>query len=71
MKKIKIEKMELKRIINDLEKASDTFDGFGSLIWDMQMPSENEEKQYDESGELLRRSITKLNKVRGYKKKRI
>ena len=37
----------------------------------MQMLSENEEKRYGEAEVLLTTSITKLKKVRGYKKKRI
>jgi len=71
MKKIKIEKKELKKIIGDLEKASDTFDSIGMWVIELDILEEDEEKQYDEAGALLRRSITKLKKVRGYNKKTI
>ena len=62
MKKIKIEKKELKKIIGDLEKASDTFDSIGMWFIELDIMEEDEEKQYDEAGALLRRSITKLKK---------
>ncbi len=71
MKKIKIEKKDLKKIIGDLEKASDTIDSIGMWFIELDIMEEDEEKQYDEAGALLRRSITKLNKVRGYNKKTI
>ena len=63
MKKINIEKEELKRIINDLEKASDTFDGFGCSFWDVL--EENEAKQYGEAEVLLTTCIEKLKKLEG------
>ena len=62
MKKIKIEKKELKKIISDLEKASDTIDSIGMWFIELDIMEEDEEKQYDEAGALLRRSITKLKK---------
>ena len=63
MKKINIEKEELKRIINDLKKASVIFDGFGCLFWDML--SKNEGKRYGEAEVLLITSIRKLKKMEG------
>jgi len=71
VKKINIEKKELKKIIGDLEKAGDTFDSIGMWVIELDILEEDEEKQYDEAGALLRRSITKLKKVRGYNKKTI
>jgi hypothetical protein len=63
MKKIHFEKEELKRIINDLNKACLIFDGFGCLFWDML--SKNEGKQYGEAEMLLTTSIKKLKKMEG------
>lgn len=71
MKKCKIDKKKIERIISDLEKASDTFDSIGMWFIELDIMEEDEEKQYDEAGVLLRRSITKLKKVRGYNKKTI
>lgn len=61
MKKINIEKKELKKIINDLEKASDTFSGFGDGFWDMLL--ENEAERYGEAEVLLTTCIEKLKKA--------
>ena len=69
MQKITVEKKELKKIIGDLEKARYIFEDFGFLIWDRL--SENEEDQYSEAEGLIISSITKLKKIRKYKKKRI
>ena len=71
MKKCKIDKKKIERIISDLEKASDTFDSIGMWFIELDILEEDEEKQYDEAGVLLRRSITKLKKIRGYNKKTI
>jgi hypothetical protein len=62
MKKCKIDKKKIERIISDLEKASDTFDSIGMWFIELDILEEDEEKQYDEAGALLRRSITKLKK---------
>ena len=69
MQKITVEKKKLKKIIGDLVKARYIFEDFGFLIWDRL--SENEEKQYSEAEGLLIPSITKLKKIRKYKKKTI
>ena len=69
MKRINIEKEELKRIINELEKASKSFDGFGCLFWDVL--TENEAKRYGEGEVLLTTCIRRLNKVRKDNKKTI
>ena len=61
MEKIKIEKLELKKIIGDLEEASDTFAGFGDGFWDML--SENEAERYGEAEVLLTTCIEKLKKA--------
>lgn len=66
MKKIKIDKKKIERIISDLEKASDTFAGFGDNFWDML--SENEGNLYGEAEVLLTTCIEKLKKDRLYKK---
>jgi hypothetical protein len=58
MKKIHFEKEELIRIIDDLNKASLIFDGFGCSFWDML--SKNEVKRYGEAEVLLTTSIKKL-----------
>jgi hypothetical protein len=49
MKKIKIEKKELKKIISDLEKASDTIDSIGMWFIELDIMEEDEEKQYSEA----------------------
>jgi hypothetical protein len=69
MKKVNIEKKELKRIINDLKKTSVILDGFGCLLWDML--SENEEKRYGEAEVLLITCLRRLMKVKKHKKKTI
>ena len=69
MKKINIEKKKLKKIISDLERASDTFESLGMWIVWLEILEEDEEKQYNEAGALLRRSITKLKKVGKHDKK--
>jgi len=69
MKMINIKRKELKRIINDLKKASVIFDGFGCWLWDMM--SEDDKKRYNDAEWLLTISMRKLKKVRGYKKKTI
>ena len=67
MKKINIEKKELKRIINDLKQASDIFAEFGCLFWDML--SEIREKRYGEAKVLLITCLRRLMKVKKHKKK--
>lgn len=60
MKKVHIERKKLKKIITDFEKAIDTFGELGCLWGISGFLHGDEEKEYDQAGMLLGKSIRTL-----------
>ena len=60
MKKVHIERKELKKTINDLEKASETFFNLGCYYSTTGFMQDDEEKEYGKAGLLLAKSIKTL-----------
>ena len=60
MKKVHIKRKELKKAINDLEKAFYTFGELGCYWGISGILHGDEEKKYDQAGMLLGKSITTL-----------
>jgi hypothetical protein len=63
MKKISIKKKELLKIINQLEKSSDYFDGFGTAWYHLVL--DEEEQLFSQAEVLLDSSIINLKKLAG------